>query len=548
VIHVGTAWPQVLSRRRIWTYAAVYGLLAAIVLYPIAMVTVPDLEDYPNHLARMYILTHYNDSAALQNFYDVRWRPIPYLGMDATFVLLGRIANIYDAGRLYVGLCVLLPVLSVAALHFAVHMRLSLVPAGAFLLSYNALLLWGFLNYLPVLCLAVIVFAGWITTTELPRWPRLIVFSALATVLYLGHVVAFGAYGLMLLVFESARAVKAGFRAWRVIAAHWLFAGLQAVPAIILTLSVKIENPFVGAVNTVYGTKLDKMRAILSPILLNVSNYEVFIGIVALVIVISGRLTGRLKFNREIFLIFVVVGLFSLCVPLRLLGVFGMDLRLPLLAAMLLLAAISTTERAGAVFKISLFCLLIIATAVRSARVGDELQRADRRIAELREVLSAMPKGKRLLTVHVSPTENQLGPNSTLVSGHASLVAVIDRDAFAPTLFTGIMTVKPKPEFRQLSTPRGSPYPDLGQLLDGYGVASPTTDIPAGVGGRNYWLGWELNFDYVLVTHYGNQPPPIKLPDALRRVASSDVAELYAVQQPARAESGLCAACRWRGP
>ena len=158
-----------------------YGLLAAIVLYPIAMVTVPDLEDYPNHLARMYILTHYNDSASLQNFYDVRWRPIPYLGMDATFVLLGRIANTYDAGRLYVGLCVLLPVLSVAALHFAVHRRLSLVPAGAFLLSYNALLLWGFLNYLPVLCLAVIVFAGWIATTQWLRGRRLILFSALAT-------------------------------------------------------------------------------------------------------------------------------------------------------------------------------------------------------------------------------------------------------------------------------------------------------------------------------------------------------------------------------
>ncbi|HUN82616.1 MAG TPA: hypothetical protein VMV81_14015, partial [Phycisphaerae bacterium] len=55
--------------RRAWTYVAVYGLLAAIVLYPIAIVTVPDLEDYPNHLARMYILAHYNESASLQNYY-----------------------------------------------------------------------------------------------------------------------------------------------------------------------------------------------------------------------------------------------------------------------------------------------------------------------------------------------------------------------------------------------------------------------------------------------------------------------------------------------
>ena len=218
--------------RPLWTYAAVYGLLAAIVLYPIALVTVPDLEDYPNHLARMFILTHYNQSASLQHYYDVTWRPIPYLAMDAVFQLLTPVADIYQAGRLYVGLCILLPVLSVAALHFAVHRRLSLVPAGAFLLSYNALLLWGFLNYLPVLCLAVAVFAGWIATAKWPRWPRLILFSTLTVVLYLGHVVAFGAYGLMVLSFEVFRAQKASPREWRTISTNWLFAGLQAAPAI----------------------------------------------------------------------------------------------------------------------------------------------------------------------------------------------------------------------------------------------------------------------------------------------------------------------------
>jgi hypothetical protein len=535
VIRVNTTWPQLALRRPLWIYVAVYALLTAIVLYPIAIVTVPDLEDYPNHLARMYILTHYSDSASLQRYYDVRWRPIPYLGMDAAFVVLGKIANIYDAGRIYLALSVLLPVLGVAALHFAVYRRLSFVPAGAFLLTYNALLLWGFLNYLPVLCLAVIVFAGWISTTKWPRWPRLILFSALTLVLYLGHVVAFGAYGLMVLSFEVFRALDAGPRARRTIMTDGLFAGLQAAPAIILAVSVRVENPFVGAPITTYGTTFDKIRAILSPILFNISKYDILVGIVALVIVVFGRLTGRLKFNREVFLIFVVVGLFSLCVPIRLLGVFGMDFRLPLLAAMLLLAAISTTERAGAVFKVSLLCLLIIATVFRSARIGDEMQRADREIAELRQVISALPKGERLLTVNVSPMEHQLDADSTHVSNHAPLVAVIDRDAFVPTLFTGIMTVKPKPGFRLLSTPNGSPYPDLAQFLDGYSAASPTTDIPSGLGGRIYWLGWERNFDYVLVTHFGG-PPPTELPDILRRAASSDVADLYAIDKSGEAQ------------
>ena len=533
---VAMTWPRPGLRRPLWIYVAVYGLLTAIALYPIATVTVPGLEDYPNHLARMYILTHYNDSSSLKLYYDVRWRPIPYLGMDATFVLLGRIANTYDAGRLYVGLCVLLPVLSVAALHFAVHRRLSLVPAGAFLLSYNALLLWGFLNYLPVLCLAVIVFAGWMTTTRWPRWPRLILFSALTLVLYLGHVIAFGAYGLMVLSFEVFRALKPGPRVWRTITTDLLFAGLQAAPAIVMALSIRIENPFIGPTPTRYGTIADKLLAITSPVLFLISSKEVIFGALFLVLTFVGLSTKRLKLNPDLSIVFVIVALFSLLVPVQLLGVFGMDFRLPLLAAMLLLSAISTTERASAVFKTSILCFVFLAIAVHSILIRNHLRKADSETAELRQVISAMPKGMRMLTVDAS--------GSPHANHHAPLLAVIDRDAFVPTLFTGIMTVKPKPEFRLLSTPSGSPYPDLAQFLAGYGVASPTTDIPAGVGGRNYWLGWERNFDYVLVIHYGNRLALTELPNVLRLVASSDAADLYAVQEPERADSCLCAACR----
>ena len=535
VIHVGTAWPHALSRRRIWIYAAVYGLLAAIVLLPIAMVKVPGLEDYPNHLARMYILSHYNESESLQRFYEVRWQPIPYLGMDATFVLLSRIASIYDAGRVFVGLCVLLPVFSVAALHYSIHGRLSLVPAAAFLLSYNALLLWGFLVYLPVLCLAVIVFAGWIATTHWSRRRRLIAFSFLATLLYLGHLVAFGAYCLMVLCFEVFRAGKAGLQVWRKTMVEWVFAALQAAPAIVLAMNTAAERPFVGPVETNYGRIIDKIRMILSPILFLQSRTEIIFGSVAIIVLILGRLTGRLKLAPELFQIFLVVGVLSLCVPLRLFGVFGMDFRLPLLAAMLLLSAISTTNRAGVFFRNTMLCGVILLTAIRSALISSELGKVDLQIAELRQVISTMPRGMRLLTIDVSRSSNPMRSDSVHVSYHAPLVALIDRDAFVPTLFTGLGTVKPKPELEMLSTPDGDPYPGLADLVDGYGKsADPSVDIPSGEGGRIYWWGWERNFDYVLVMHYGMRPT--KLLDVLRLVASSDVADLYAIDKSGEAQ------------
>ena len=310
----------------------------------------------------------------------------------------------------------------------------------------------------------------------------------------------------------------------------WIFAALQAVPAIILAMSVAAERPFVGPVETNYGGIIDKLRVILCPILFLQSKTEIVFGGIAIITLILGRFTGRLKLAPELLPIFLVVGVLSLCVPLRLLGVFGMDFRLPLLAAMLLLSAISTTGRAGALFRNTILCGVILLTAVRSALIVGELRKADEQIDGVRQVVSAMPKGMRMLTIDVSGTENQGHSGSTHVSSHAPLVAVIDRDAFAPTLFTGLGTVKPKPELKNLSTPDGYPYPELADLVRGYGKAVDlSVDIPSGKGGRNYWLGWEHNFDYVLVMHYGMRPA--RLPEVLRLAASSNVADLYAIDK-----------------
>ena len=289
------------GRLRYWNYVAVYGLLAAIVLYPIAVVNIPGLEDYPNHLARMYILSHFKSSPDLQRFYQVRWQPIPYVGMDAAFLLLNRIAPVYDAGRILIGFCVLLPVAAVATLHYSIHRRVSLVPAAAFLLSYNALLRWGFLSYLSTLCLAVMVFAGWIATTNWSRWRRLIVFALLATALYLGHLVAFAAYCLLVLCFELSRAAKAGFQERGAILADWVFAALQAAPAIVLASSITVSDRLVGPPLTEYGTFQDKVRGILSPILFQLSKVEIVTGLVLLVVIIFARITGRVRFLTVAF-------------------------------------------------------------------------------------------------------------------------------------------------------------------------------------------------------------------------------------------------------
>src|ERR1700739_2487296 len=83
-------------------------LLAAMLLAPIWIVAFPPFLDYPNHLARAFVLRHLNDSHfSFQQFYRSDWGAYPYLGMDASLAVLGRLLPIETAGRAYLSLCAL---------------------------------------------------------------------------------------------------------------------------------------------------------------------------------------------------------------------------------------------------------------------------------------------------------------------------------------------------------------------------------------------------------------------------------------------------------
>jgi hypothetical protein len=510
--------------------AAVYGVLGVIVLLPVLSVRVPVLGDYVNHLARIHILTTIRRSAALQQFYQDNWHFVPYFGMDLPVGGLSHIVDIYDAGRIFVALCVLMPVVAAATLRYAVHGRIGLMPALAFLISYNYLLALGFLSYLFSACLAIMLFAGWIAAGDWPRWRRAAAFLLPAAALYAMHVFAFAAYGIMVIGYELARAARPKRRRWATIAADFAAAGLQAVVPAILAVLFRAADTFGTAHITRYGSVSDRISAFLSPVYFP-GGSAALVGAFVLAPVLGLLLARGMRVASALSPPLLAVTLAALAAPAILLNIWGIAFRLPFVVAIVLIAAVSP-RRLNRPAACAVLASLAALIGIRAWTATALLHKLDAQVGQIRQVVAQLPIGARLLIVDgPQNAPGRLAPLATIQ--HMGLVATIDRDAFVPMLFTGTTPLQLLPKMRDAASPGGGiGAVTLAQLRDGFARASPPGELPIyRDGARVYWLGWPRKYDDVLITHFGGDIG--SLPPVLHRVAGNDVADLYGISTPA---------------
>jgi len=115
-----------------------------LVTVPLFSTVLPPLFDYPNHLARLYLLTEGGNA-----FYAVRWAPLPNLAQDLIVPPLAGLMPLELASKLFL--------VMVFGLITGGAIWLNRVITGAwrfwslltFLLLYNRIFLWGFCQ-LPV--------------------------------------------------------------------------------------------------------------------------------------------------------------------------------------------------------------------------------------------------------------------------------------------------------------------------------------------------------------------------------------------------------------
>lgn len=511
----------------------------AALLAPVATTAIAPLLDYPNHIARMWLLAGGADHPALRGMYAVDWSGAwTNVGADLLAAWVGPWVGIGVLAPAVLGAGVLLPPLGAVVLNRAVFGGWHWWQVGFAVLAWNATLVAGFLNFQAGIGLALLA-AGLdpLARGAGSRW-LVPVRMAVTAVLIAWHPFAAGFYGVLLagLAFGPGR-WRDGFppRAWRAMRVAGPAVGLPVAAFLLLAPTLPGGHAPPGAYDTWGSYSVGaKIATLLTPVV----TYDLPVDALAvLLLYAAGRLVGvRALARAHGGLLLGAAGALALALltPPVVGGTACVDWRFPVMAVLTAVAAFRPelrTTRAGQTMAVALLVLALGRTGWITS-VWHERQ-AD--VAAVRDALSLVPASASVLPVSRMDARDPALPVGRTVAwwfpsyGQLGTLAVPWRQAFVPTLFTApgkqpLRVLPPWASFAALESP-----PASVKLLHTYAPSARDTYL------FGYFADWRRNFQYVLVLNADmpNDPDETTVP-GLALLADRGFARLYAVRPDAR--------------
>ena len=210
-----------------------FALLMTLTTIPLFSTVLPPLFDYPNHLARMYLLMEGGNA-----FYALRWEPLPNLAQDLIVPPLAGLMPLAFASKLFLVMVFGLIAGGAIWLNRVATGTWRFWPLLTFLLLYNRIFLWGFVNYLFGIGIALGGIALWLALEPRRSWFRVLASSVVALLCYFSHIAALGFYALVILGVEARPTiVELRARQWAVLGRRIATLGTQFVLPAVLFLS-----------------------------------------------------------------------------------------------------------------------------------------------------------------------------------------------------------------------------------------------------------------------------------------------------------------------
>ena len=445
-----------------------FGILFLITLVPLGLVRYPPLVDYPNHLARMHLLTHLESSSILNEFFQIKWAVLPNLVMDVIVPLLARIFPLEIAGRIFIALILLLLLSGACALFYTVHRRISVWPLLAVLFLYNRVLLWGFLNYLFGLGLMLWVLAAWILFSNRPAYARATAFIVPTLCLFFSHIFALGLYGLCIAGYEFSVHRRNGFRN---LAAAWGIGLIQFILPGILFFFFSPTAPAAQA-DIYYGSFFWRFVAILYPVL----NYNTALDIGTTLILgglfVTGILMKKIRIARAMYGPLILLFILFWIIPMNIFTSCRIEMRISIALAFILTAA-SAPEPGGIRHWRTGIVILLVLFGVRTTVLSCQWIRADGIYSQYLKAFEQIKPGGRLFTAIAYPGIWKPFP---VPLPHIPCLAIIKRSAFVPSLFASPLQqpVLLTGAYQKQNEPYPDPnceygrMPNMGNILKSY--------------------------------------------------------------------------------
>jgi hypothetical protein len=247
------------QRKEVSFYNAALLMVLAAILVPLWIVKYPGMVDYPNHLARCYILAHYHDNPFWQQLYSLDRSPLPNLAIDLIVTPLLRILPLIVAGKLFLSLAAVLYVVGCSKVGRAVTGKPNWLALICALTFYNSLLLYGFVNYIFGIGVLLCVLAFWLRIRNAMTPLRFLLLCLLSMVAFLAHLSSIVILGVACCTIALIDFVRDRRFVSLPIKLAWL-----SSPILFVGGFLKKHSGQVGTID--WGSPSEKLIALLAPI------------------------------------------------------------------------------------------------------------------------------------------------------------------------------------------------------------------------------------------------------------------------------------------